>query len=675
MASDLRQQIWPIFVEETREHLQQAGECLLALERPVGERPPGQLVAMQRAMHSLKGGAGSLGFAHVEQLAHAIESSLARHPPEPVLSHDEVNLVLQGMRLLEGMVTQVEAGVGDTAPAALESTLAALGGVAPVRSAPTPAPVPAGDQLALELWPVFRGDVADALTWLSEALRARDRAPDAAEAVRLGELADTLQQSGATLGLGPLEAAGAEVRACLSAPWTPQTRPALARLFSTVEKFIAETDERLEHVAPVFTPTPVPFTARAPGTLEGFFEESSALLEKLEDAMVRMLTPDAGQRAAAHGELRALAHRLKGTTGAVLPGTPAALAVELQQAARALGQGGVEGAMASADLARLVVAYRAALEQARVPQPAPTAPGPVAAPRPVKEARSAEAPDSVIRVSRNAVETLTDVLDRSAMSRARREAQLRTLLELRGLTQDALLWAERAGSELRMLDLQTPFLTGARERLRELSAGMKQVSAALWRDLESERIQGAQLKDTLRELRTVPAHTLGELLRRTARETAGRVGKNVRLDLVGGEVRLDRRIVDAVRDPLLHLLRNAVDHGLEAPQTRLQRGKPAEGRLLLTVEQRGGRVVFSLGDDGGGIDLSRVRQRALARGLFDQHALDAMTPGELARLIFLPGFSTAEAVTEPLGPRRRSRRGGVAGQVPGRRGDGGARRG
>ncbi len=70
------------------------------------------------------------------------------------------------------------------------------------------------------------------------------------------------------------------------------------------------------------------------------------------------------------------------------------------------------------------------------------------------------------------------------MSRARREAQLRTLLELRGLTQEAVLWAERAGSELRMLEVQTPLLSGARERLRELSSGMKQVSAALWRDLE-----------------------------------------------------------------------------------------------------------------------------------------------------------------------------------------------
>lgn len=651
-TTDPRQQIWPIFAEETREHLQQAGECLLALERPVDERPAGQLKLLLRALHSLKGGAGSLGFGNLERLAHAVEGSLARQPPEPVLSRDVVDLVLRAMRLLEGMVRQVEAGVGDSSPDGLDATLVALGAdAAPLGSSLTPAPVAAADQLSLELWPVFRADVADALTLLAEALRGKKK-PDANELTRLRELADSVHQSGATLGLRALEVAGAELRACLDAPWNAQSRAALQQWVATLEKVVAETDERLESLAPAPpppAPAPVPSAPRAQGTLDGFFEESNVLLARIEESMMSLLTPDAEQRGQAQQEIRRLAHRLKGTTGAVLPGPPAELAAELQLVARELGAGGVEGAMASANFARLLVSYRGALEQARVPLPAVTAPAPVSVARPAKEPRAAEAPDSVIRVSRNAVESLTDVLERSAMSRARREAQLRSLLELRTLTQDALLWAERAGSELRMLDVQTPFLTGARERLRELSAGMKQVSAALWRDLESERIQGAQLKDTLRELRTVPAHTLGELLRRTARETAGRVGKNVQLHLAGGDVRLDRRIVDAVRDPLLHLLRNAVDHGLEAPQTRLQRGKPAEGRITLSVEQRGGRVVFALADDGGGLDLRRIRARATSRGLHDERALDAMSEADLARLIFLPGFSTVDTVTELSG--------------------------
>ena len=141
MSLDPRQQIWPIFVEETREHLQQAGECLLALEKPVEERAEGQLILLLRALHSMKGGAGSLGFSNFEQLAHAMEGALARQPPEPVLPRGVVDAVLDGMRLLEGMLRQVEAGVGDQAPPELEAALTSLGGSAVPQSTPTPPPV------------------------------------------------------------------------------------------------------------------------------------------------------------------------------------------------------------------------------------------------------------------------------------------------------------------------------------------------------------------------------------------------------------------------------------------------------------------------------------------------------------------------------------------------------
>lgn len=638
--NDPRQQIWPIFVEETREHLQQAGECLLSLEKPAAQRPPGQLKQMMRVLHSMKGGAGSLSFSAVERLAHAMEDALAKLPPEPVLPRPIVDALLDGMRLIEGIVRDVEAGIGEREPKELAGVIAALGGkAAPPRSE--------DEQVSHELWPVFRGDVADAMALLGEALRNRTAPPDQPELVRWKELSDTIQQSGTTLGLAALEQLGREVRADIDAPWSARTPKAVAERLAKLERFVAQLDEHLEQAAPAPTPPPPLPSAPASGDqLAAFFVESASLLQGLETAMAGMMTPDAAKRTAASDQVRQLTHRLKGTAGAVLSGRAAELAAELHKAAGPLGQGGIDGAMASSNFAKLLVAWKEALSEskAQAARPAP-APEPAAP----KEAPRGDAPDSVIRVSRNAVEALTDVLDRSAMSRARRETQLRELLDLRALTQEALLWAERASSELRMLEVQTPMLAGARDRLRDLSAGMKQVSSALWRDLESERIQGAQLKDTLRELRTVPAHTLGELLRRTARDTAGRVGKNVRLELVGGDLRLDRRIVDAVRDPLLHLLRNAVDHGIEAPQTRLQRGKNPEGLLTLTVEQRGGRVVFSLVDDGGGLDLERIRERALSRGLHDARTLEAMTDAEIARLIFLPGFSTAQTVTEVSG--------------------------
>ncbi len=642
--SDPRQQIWPLFVAESREHLQLAGESLLSLERPVNARAPGAMTLLQRALHSLKGGAGSLGFEHLERLAHTVESALALHPPEPVLAPDLVQRVLEALARLDEMLNHVEAGVGDTPPAELDALIAALGGQ------PAPRPPPSAgsgdDSLVLELWPVFRADVTEALQQLAEALRRADSRPPPQSLARLTELADIVAHSGATLGLDDLSnEAGALQRALATEAWAADTGAQLRRLIEGLDRRVAELDERVEQVAPRPS-APPPLPSPVPQARGGYFTEARELLTQLEAATAQLLTPDEDVRAAAREELQRLTHRLKGTTTAVMDGELPSLSRELHETARALGAGGVEGAMTSARFAKLVVSFGQTLATAERDAATPALPRP-SSPTPVPTARLEN--DTVIRVGRSAVEALTDVLDRAAMSRARRETQLRALLELRALTQETLLWAERAGSELRLQSVQAPHLTGARERLRTLSRGMKQVSAELWRDLESERIQGAQLNDTLRELRTVPALTLGELLRRTARETAGRVGKTVQFELAGGEVRLDRRIVDAVRDPLLHLLRNAVDHGIEAPQTRLKLGKPADGRITLSVQQHGGRVHFTLEDDGAGVDLDRIRARALSRGLVEPHALGTMSDDDVARLIFLPGFSTAEQLTELSG--------------------------
>ncbi|MBE2253395.1 MAG: response regulator [Myxococcus sp.] len=646
MSPDPLQQIWPIFTAETREQLQAAGACLLALERAPGDRPPGLMETLKRALHSAKGGAGSLGFSNFEQLAHALETALVGHAADAVLPRELVDRLLGGFSALEAMLRTIDAGVGDTAPADYAAALAALGHEVPV-STPSLVGVPPGEHLSLELWPIFRTDVCDSLTLLADSARARKDVPGEVELKRLFELANAVEQSGATLGLTALERGGAELRGLLEAPWTRETEPALTALVHRLEKVVADTDERVEALlptAPAATPGDRAAIEAPRAVPEAFFAEARGLLTDLEGAMGRLLTPHPEQRAAVEEEVRQRAHRLKGTVGAVLGGAAGELAVELHGAARALGAGGVEGAMASASLARLLVALGQALDAARASAPPPSAPRPE--PKPTASPGVA---DTVVRVSRNALEALTDVLDRTAMARARRAAQLRHLLELRGQAREASLWAERARSELRAVTAAAPHLDGARARLRELSTGLKRVSTALWRDLETEQIQGAQLKETLRELRTVPAQALGELLRRTARETAGRVGKSVRLELLGGEVRLDRRIVDSVRDPLLHLLRNAIDHGLEAPQTRLQQGKPAEGCLVLRVEERGGRVCFSLADDGAGLDLERIRERALSRALYDERALAALSDAEVARLIFLPGFSTARAVTELSG--------------------------
>ena len=123
------------------------------------------------------------------------------------------------------------------------------------------------------------------------------------------------------------------------------------------------------------------------------------------------------------------------------------------------------------------------------------------------------------------------------------------------------------------------------------------------------------------------------------------------------ETELDKTIIEAISDPLTHLVRNAVDHGIETPEDRVAAGKPAEGRLLLHAFHEGGQVNIEISDDGGGIDPERVRDKALQQGMITPEQAARMSDRELVNLIFLPGFSTADKVTQLLRPRRRHGRG------------------
>jgi len=146
----------------------------------------------------------------------------------------------------------------------------------------------------------------------------------------------------------------------------------------------------------------------------------------------------------------------------------------------------------------------------------------------------------------------------------------------------------------------------------------------------------------------VPAAVMLEPLRVAAREVSGRLGRVVEVALAGGEVRIDRRLVDELRDPLLHLVRNAVGHGIESPEQRQSAGKPPAGRISIRLEPRGSRVGVVVEDDGAGLDLAAIRARAVERGLLGDPP-EALADAALARLIFTPGFSTASEVTRISG--------------------------
>ena len=156
-----------------------------------------------------------------------------------------------------------------------------------------------------------------------------------------------------------------------------------------------------------------------------------------------------------------------------------------------------------------------------------------------------------------------------------------------------------------------------------------------------------QLQEQVMAVRMMPIANVFRRFPRIVRDLASTLGKNVVLETSGEETELDKQVIEEVSDPLTHLIRNAVDHGLETPEQRLAAGKPAEGRIFLRAFHEEGNVVIEIADDGAGVNAQRVRQKAIDRGLIAADAV--MTDEEIQQLIMLPGFSTAEKVTDVSG--------------------------
>ncbi|GAA0609417.1 hypothetical protein GCM10009547_09370 [Sporichthya brevicatena] len=158
-----------------------------------------------------------------------------------------------------------------------------------------------------------------------------------------------------------------------------------------------------------------------------------------------------------------------------------------------------------------------------------------------------------------------------------------------------------------------------------------------------------ELQEGVMKTRMQPIDQVWSRLPRVVRDLGAQCGKSVRLVMEGRETELDRTLLEAVKDPLTHLVRNAIDHGLEAPEVRTAAGKPAEGTLSLRAYHEGGQVVVEVGDDGRGIDPAKVAAKAIENGLVSRDQVSRMSEREIADLVFRPGFSTAPAVSNISG--------------------------
>jgi two-component system chemotaxis sensor kinase CheA len=165
--------------------------------------------------------------------------------------------------------------------------------------------------------------------------------------------------------------------------------------------------------------------------------------------------------------------------------------------------------------------------------------------------------------------------------------------------------------------------------------------------LEDLELLTREIQDSVMAIRAQPVKSVFQRMPRLVREVAEMTGKKVRLITSGEDTEVDKTVVERLAEPMTHMLRNAIDHGLETPEERLAAGKAAEGVVRLAALHRSGRIVIEISDDGAGINRERVRGIAVSRGLIAEDAV--LTDDEIDNLIFLPGFSTAETVTDVSG--------------------------
>jgi chemotaxis protein histidine kinase CheA/ActR/RegA family two-component response regulator len=206
-------------------------------------------------------------------------------------------------------------------------------------------------------------------------------------------------------------------------------------------------------------------------------------------------------------------------------------------------------------------------------------------------------------------------------------------------------------------ELELDRYTEFHQLARGLSEGISDMTTlssemeAIIRDCESafgrESRLSTTFQDRLMKARLVPLSTMIPRLYRTARAVALKQGKEFELILEGQETEVDRTVIEEIAGPLLHLIRNAVNHAIETPEVRLQRGKPSAGQIKLSAAYEGNQVVITVRDDGTGIDPERIRNEAINRGLIRPNQV--LSNNEIIELIFRPGFSTAEVLSEESG--------------------------
>ncbi len=279
-------------------------------------------------------------------------------------------------------------------------------------------------------------------------------------------------------------------------------------------------------------------------------------------------------------------------------------------------------------------------------------PEPEAEPRPARKGKSAEGGDRVLRVTAERLNSLLDLSSKALVETQRFKPFLATLQRLKRVQGQSLraldglkaqIEAGEQGEEVgQALALTQQLLGEAQQMLLQQVVDFDELG---WQAGQRAQL----LYDTALACRMRPFADVLTGQSRMVRDLGRSLGKQVRLEIEGEKTQVDRDVLEKLEAPLTHLLRNAVDHGIEMPERRLLAGKPSEGTIRLRASHQAGLLILELSDDGGGVDLDRLRRSIVERHLSPAETVAQMSEAELLTFLFLPGFSLRDKVTEVSG--------------------------
>jgi len=604
------------FVVESQEHLSDVENQLLTLESQGDQMDVALVNTVFRAVHSIKGAAGFLGLDTLQGLAHREEEVLNRlrnyelRPTSIV-----VNTLLKATDRLKGLLDDIDNSNGQDVSEHLGALERILSGEAEVSPVIGPVAVPTNPPAK----PIIEGLSAEALREF------------------LVESYDNLEQLDRDLMLLERNRAADEVINSVFRNIHTLKGTAGFLGFSKLEKLTHAGENLLGSIRS--------------GSLELNSDISCGLFQMI-DAVRSILVNIENNNAEGENEFAPLVALLGqlGESKTAQPKTSAAKSTAPKPAVKkpfvknpAANKQATKKRTSAISTNSTEVPLTPAIEGAAPVTTAPVTAGTIettlakTAPLTTSAAPMDETPDPVAIVPAPAQSTASDNTTGQPVRAANKEGE-----------------ASAADSTIRvdvaLLDkLMTCVgeLVLARNQILQFTNG--KVDSELHSTSQRLNIITTELQEGVMKTRMQPIGNVWSKFPRLVRDLASICEKQVRIEMQGKETELDKTIIEAIKDPLTHLVRNTVDHGIERPEVRVQKGKPAEGCLTLRAYHEGGQVNIEICDDGAGLNYDRIKAKAVERGLMSQEQVARMAERDVGNLIFLPGFSTAEKVSNVSG--------------------------